>query len=969
MSQQYDIYVRAHTAQLEKKQRKSKRQDVEPKWPDCALVFDCESRITADQTLTIGSWRFCELRDNEYVCTEEGIFHDDNGTSPKEFDALREYATATKPDTTEDGCDRLRLYSRSKFVEEILGIAIQAKALIVCFNAGFDLSRLAVDWETAENGGSSLILSQWLNPRTGKLRANKFFPRIVIKALNSKAAIIHSTRAPMSEPGKKSKRVKLWPAARFLDVRTLLWALRNKSYSLKTACKKFGVPGKLDHKPGGRVDLEEIEYCRQDVRATMGLLNAAKQEYDLHPITPGPDRMFSPASVAKSYLEELHISHPGGKVKDADAAYGIFMQSYFGGRAECRIRNWEVPVCPVDFMSQYTTVNELLGNWDILTAESVTFSDATEEVRQLLSEVTLDRCFERERWPQFKFFALVRPDNDILPVRTVYNGVTQNIGINYLSSEEPIWFAGPDIIASILQTGNVPRIEKAIRVVPHGKQAGLGSTSLRGMVRVDANKNSFFKHVIEQRAAHESNSALFYWLKILASSGSYGLFVELNPNKSNATKLKVFSGEESFATTSDVVEERGKWFAPHIGSLITAGGRLLLAMLERCIAVAGGTYLFCDTDSAAIVSAKDKKQIPMPDGAEPITALSWEEVQHIVDRFESLNPYDSKLVPGSILKVHKLNRDRNGQRRQLYGYSIAAKRYALYTKTQDDIQIVEPKAHGLGYFYPPKDSPDGWEHETPQWIFEAWDWIMRGVLGLDRTKPAWFDLPVMMKLTLSTPHHVLKNLAKGPLTRPHNFMMIPQISRFGCPQNVHPDKFTLITPFSSERGEWMNSKCINIYDYQSPVYELTSDYDGRRALTKNFFMLLDSYQNHPEAKSLGPDGKQCEFDTRGLLQRAHIIANWPPIYIGKESDRHWEEGEDLSLLEFKAIQYRRKGNAVATEEQLVRIAKVPKREFMRRGINQHTLEKICRRESVRATKLAKCLTALEEYVRHTVTQF
>ncbi|MGB6481996.1 MAG: hypothetical protein WBE86_00760 [Candidatus Acidiferrales bacterium] len=959
----YDILVRAHTVQLEGKPRPPKRERGEPKWPDYALIFDCESRITADQTLTFGFWRFCELRDNRYVCTEEGIFHDDNSLSPREFDVLREYARATKPDTTEDGCDRLRLYSRSKFVEETLGIAIPAKALIVCFNAGFDLSRLAVDWETAENGGSSLIVLQWRNPKTHELKANKYFPRIVIKALNSKAAIIHSTRAPMSEPGNKSKRVKLWPAARFLDIRTLLWALHNKSYSLETACKKSGIPGKLDHKPSGRVDLEEIEYCRQDVRATMGLLNAAKQEYDLHSITPGPDRMFSPASVAKSYLEELRISHPSGKVKDADAAYGIFMQSYFGGRAECRIRNWEVPVCPVDFMSQYTTVNELLGNWDILTAKSVTFSDATEEVRQLLSQVTLDRCFERKLWPQFKFFALVRPDNDILPVRTVYNGVTQNIGINYLSSEEPIWFAGPDIIASILQTGNLPRIEKAIRVLPHGKQAGLGSTSLRDMVRVDANKNSFFKHVIEQRAAHESNAALFYWLKILASSGSYGLFVELNPNKSKATKLKVFSGEESFATTSDVTEEPGNWFAPHIGSLITAGGRLLLAMLERCIADAGGTYLFCDTDSAAIVSAKDRKQIPMPDGAEPMTALSWEEVQHIADRFESLNPYNRKLVPGSILKVHKLNWDRNAQRRQLYGYSIAAKRYALYTKTQDDIQIVEPKAHGLGYFYPPKDSPDGWEHETPQWIFEAWNWIMRGVLGLDRTKPAWFDLPVMMKLTLSTPHHVLKNLAKGPLTRPHNFMMIPQISRFGCPRNVHPDKFTPITPFSSERGEWMNSKCINICDYQSPVYELTSEYDGRRALTKNFFMLLESYQNHPEAKSLGPDGKPCEFDTQGLLQRAHIIANWPPVYIGKESDRHWDEGEDLSLLEFKTIQYKRKGNAVATEEQLARIAKVPKREFMRRGINQHTLEKICKREPVRTVKLAKCLNALEEYER------
>ena len=69
-------------------------------------------------------------------------------------------------------------------------------------------------------------------------------------------------------------------------------------------------------------------------------------------------------------------------------------------------------------------------------------------------------------------------------------------------------------------------------------------------------------------------------------------------------------------------------------------------------------------------------------------------------------------------------------------------------------------------------------------------------------------------------------------------------------------------------------------------------------------MLLDSYQNHPEAKSLGPDGKPCEFDTRGLLQRAHIVANWPTIKIGKESDHHWEEGDDLSLLDSKAIEYR-----------------------------------------------------------------
>ena len=101
----------------------------------------------------------------------------------------------------------------------------------------------------------------------------------------------------------------------------------------------------------------------------------------------------------------------------------------------------------------------------------------------------------------------------------------------------------------------------------------------------------------------------------------------------------------------------------------------------------------------------------------------------------------------------------------------------------------------------------------------------------------------------------------------------------------------------------------------------------------------------------GPSyGRLGEFDTRGLLQRTHIIANWPPIYIGKESDKHCEEGEDLSLLEFKAIEYKHKGYAIATDEQLKGIIQIPKRELMRRGINQHTLQKICIRVPVRTSK-------------------
>jgi hypothetical protein len=64
-------------------------------------------------------------------------------------------------------------------------------------------------------------------------------------------------------------------------------------------------------------------------------------------------------------------------------------------------------------------------------------------------------------------------------------------------------------------------------------------------------------------------------------------------------------------------------------------------------------------------------------------------------------------------------------------------------------------------------------------------------------------------------------------------------------------------------------------------------------------------------------------------------------------------------------EYKRKGNIIATEEQLAQIAKHPKLEFMRRGINQHTLENICNKQLVRITKLAQLLQVLEQYTAGT----
>lgn len=173
----------------------------------------------------------------------------------------------------------------------------------------------------------------------------------------------------------------------------------------------------------------------------------------------------------------MNITRPEQKFDVPLKTLGIAMESYAGGRSEARLRLEELPIVPVDFTSEYPTTCVLLNLWEVLIAESLSFDDATEEVRRLLARITHEDCFKPESWHDFRFFALVTPNDEILPVRTVYSGRTMNIGNNYLTSAKSIWIAGPDLIASSILTGKVPQVERAVRVVPHGKQPEMNSVT------------------------------------------------------------------------------------------------------------------------------------------------------------------------------------------------------------------------------------------------------------------------------------------------------------------------------------------------------------------------------------------------------------------------------------------------------------------------------------------------------------
>src|SRR5580658_6508910 len=115
------------------------------------------------------------------------------------------------------------------------------------------------------------------------------------------------------------------------------------------------------------------------------------------------------------------------------------------------------------------------------------------------------------------------------------------------------------------------------------------------------------------------------------------------------------------------------------------------------------------------------------------------------------------------------------------------------------------------------------------------------------------------------------------------------------------------------------------------------------------------YTKHPEAKSLAPDGTSCTCDTRGLLRRSSVVAA-SRRYVGKETDRRWEQGEDLSLVEFTSLEYQQSKQVVAGEDIKQDILKTGIRKLERdTGVSHHTLNKILKGEHVRRKTLAKIM--------------
>ena len=519
-------------------------------------------------------------------------------------------------------------------------------------------------------------------------------------------------------------------------------------------------------------------------------------------------------------------------------------------------------------------------------------------------------------------------------------------------------------MASTLLHGKPPHVVKATRMVANGRQAGLQVTNLAGMVAVNPRKDDFYKKVIEQRIPLKAkNKTVADFLKVLANSGSYGLFVEVNTEtNSKEKKVRYYSGEKSGTKFTNYVEKPGAWYFPPLASLITSGGRLLLAMLEKCVHNLSGSYLFCDTDSMCIVGSKTKRFVPCAggqfkiNGRDALRTLTLDQVKWIGRKFNKLNPYDPDLVR-EILKIEDINyvdSDPHKPYRQLYGYAVSAKRYALFTESRKGISIEKASGHGLGDLFAPKERRDTGkddaddEEETPEWVLAAWEYLFRKEFKQPPKEPDWLGLPAMMRMVMTSPN-VMRNRRPEWLA-PFNFFLFPLISEVGAgyPAGFDKSTFQFIVPAETDRRKWKQLKGINLLDGRIYQISMVSDPRQRKVTPDSFQIILNEYLGKPEVKSLAPDGKPCEADTKGLLRRAAIVAK-NLIPVGKETDRHWEQGEDPSMLDPKIQIFGSSGKlVVADSSERKRWAKIGIRQLMRAtSLTQKTIYSILSGKGVR----------------------
>jgi hypothetical protein len=847
------IALRAYVRPQEYEARKGDVKTKQSRGPDIVVVLDSETRTDSYQSPIFGSCGAWFAGRLQWLIILHSL-----DLKPAEREVIRNYARNLKVHNV-----RVKLLPVNRFIDEVFyPLVYDTRALLVGFNLPFDLSRLAIRWGVCRR--------RWRGGFSFTLPEDPFKPRIRIRSLGLKRSLIEFTRLALQHQQQQHEHYR----GRFLDLHTFGFALTGEhNLTLERACDLFKCQTKkMKVSEHGKITKEYLSYNLQDTLATHDLYAKMMERFSDFRSSLAPERAYSPASIGKAYLRKMGIRPFLQQNPDFPREIlGHVMGGYYGGRVETKMRKKPVKVRYLDFTSLYPSLFSLMGLWEFVIANRIQWTDCTSEVHKLLNDIDLEALRDPSVWKGMTIIVQIQPNDDILPVRSHYGDKhAYNIGINHLTSSQPLWYTLPDIIASKLLTGRSPKIPKAIKFIPQEKQEHLRPIRIVGGSTVKPDKDLFLrlrrlrKMAQERRdrypkgSDYEALNVVQNQLKIITNSSSYGIFIEVNTDDRKC-EADVYGLEEPFKCTASRRETSGSFFNPIISATITAGARLLLAMAEAWLERHKAYYAFCDTDSIAV------------------QPFYWKRLQ---EYFESLNPVPEE--PG-FFKLEDENCE-NGKLVDLWFYGISAKRYVLYTiNSHGETVPVKWSSHGLGNLK---------HQDAGDWEKELWMNILAHVYGkLSREEllERYANEHAITQLAITTPNLLRRVNAinegkpQWQQIRPYNFVLA------GSP-TMTSEKDRPIIPITQFRSDteyapyypFIDAKTGRVYEDAPQVYWETLD------------KTVENYIDHPE-------GKFENGESTGKMRRRHIRLK-SVVYIGKEANE-LEETEALGLDEEAYVHY------------------------------------------------------------------
>ena len=289
----------------------------------------------------------------------------------------------------------------------------------------------------------------------------------------------------------------------------------------------------------------------------------------------------SPAGIADHLLRRFRAEPPLRRFQLRPEEDAAWWEAFHGGWCDVDPtllgRGFDAVV--LDVTSAYPLTAHLTRWWDVMTADHLVRRSVLRDLRAFCRRAAADPrvACDPAVWGRFGVtLCEVVPAGELFPVSIDDpkrpDGRTETVAVT--ARGRRMFYSWPDVMAAAILSGRVPRIVRAIRLAPEGRQAGLRQrvAVYPGLV-LDAGSDPVLGLVARRREAKAGDdTVLAAELHAITNSLVSGNFERLDDIWRTHGKKKRCREEKA-----------GPWTYAPLGVTITAGARLLLASLFQGI--------------------------------------------------------------------------------------------------------------------------------------------------------------------------------------------------------------------------------------------------------------------------------------------------------------------------------------------------------------------------------------------------